>query len=114
MTCYHLMDGCETDNLDSLVKMLTLLQSIGVAVVVVMPVGVGAEWFSKEVFNVLLSLDCAVISWPVTKVSLDLDLSGESEVTIPLLKYFKVVNLVFNFAPFSLKCLIDFAGMEDL
>ena len=75
---------------------------------------VGAEWFSKELFNVLLSLDCAVILWAVTKASLDLDLRGESEVTISLLKYFKVVNLVFNFVPFSSKCLIDFAGMEDL
>ena len=37
--------------------MLTLSQNIGVLVVVVMPVGVGAEWFSKTVFNVLLSLD---------------------------------------------------------
>ena len=38
--------------------MLTLSQNIGVlVVVVVMPVGVAAEWFSKKVFNVLLSLD---------------------------------------------------------
>ena len=62
--------------------MLTLSQNIGIALVVVMHVDVGAEWFSKEVFNVLLSLDCAVTSWAVTEVSLDLDLSGESEVTI--------------------------------
>ena len=39
--------------------MLTLSQNIGVAVVVLIPVGVGAEWFSKEVFNVLMSLDFA-------------------------------------------------------
>ena len=50
----------------------------------------------------------------MTEVSLDLDLSGESEETISLLKYFKVVNLVFTFVPFSSKCFIDFAGMEDL
>ena len=43
------------------------------------PVRAGAEWFSKEVFNVLLSLDCLLISRAVTEVSLDLDLSGESE-----------------------------------
>ena len=54
------MDSWETDTLDSSVKipMLTLSQNIGVlVVVVVMPVGVAAEWFSKNVFNVLLSLD---------------------------------------------------------
>ena len=50
----------------------------------------------------------------MTKVSLDLGLSGESEVTISLFKYFKVVNLVFIFVPFSSKCFIDFSGMEDL
>ena len=57
------MDNWETDKLNSVVKilMLTLSQNIGVAVVVVMPVVVGAKWFSKEVFHVLLSLDCAVI-----------------------------------------------------
>ena len=54
-----MMDSWETDTLDSSVKipMLTLSQNIGVLVVVVMPVGVAAEWFSKKVFNVLLSLD---------------------------------------------------------
>ena len=73
-----IVNGWETDKLDSLMKilMLTLSQNIGIALVVVMHVDVGAEWFSKEVFNVLLSLDCAVTS------SLDLDLGGESEVTI--------------------------------
>ena len=58
------MDSWKTDKLDSLVKIpiLTLSKNIGVAVVVVMPVGAGAELFSKEMFNVLLSLNCAVIS----------------------------------------------------
>ena len=66
-----IVDSWETDKLDSLVKILTLSQNVGVAVVVLMPVGVGAEWFSKELFNVLLSLDCAAISWAVTKVLVD-------------------------------------------
>ena len=59
-----IVDSWKTDKLDSLAKifMLMLSRNIGVAVVVVMRVGVGAEWFSKEVFNVLLLLDCAVIS----------------------------------------------------
>ena len=44
-----IVDSWETDKLDSLVKilMLTLSQNNGVAVEVVMSVGVGAEWFSK-------------------------------------------------------------------
>ena len=50
----------------------------------------------------------------MTEVSLDLDLSGESEVTISLLKYFKVVNLVLFVVLFSSKCFIDFAEMENL
>ena len=63
LSSHGIVDSWETDKLDSLVKIpiLTLSQIIGVAVVVVMPVGVEAELFSKEMFNVLLSLNCAVI-----------------------------------------------------
>ena len=61
-------------------------------------VTVGADWFSKEVFNVLLSLNCAVISWVVTEVWL---LIGKLKVTILLLKYFKVINIIFIFVPFQ-------------
>ena len=64
-------------------------------------VTVGADWFSKEVFNVLLSLNCAVISWVVTEVWLDPVLIGKLEVTILLLKYFKVINIIFIFVPFQ-------------
>ena len=70
-------------------------------VVVMIYVTVGADWFSKEVFNVLLSLNCAVISWVVTEVWLDPDLIGKLEVTILLLKYFKVINIIFIFVPFQ-------------
>ena len=48
------------------------------------------------------------------EVSLEVDLTGESKVTISLLNYFKVVNLVFTFVPFSSKCFVDIAGMENL
>ena len=64
-------------------------------------VTVGADWFSKEVFNVLLSLNCAVISWVVTEVWLEPVLIGKLEVTILLLKYFKVINIIFIFVPFQ-------------
>ena len=64
-------------------------------------VTVGADWFSKEVLNVLLSLNFAVILWVATEVWLDLVLIGELEVTILLLKYFKVINLIFVFVPFQ-------------